>query len=177
MMMLKKRLHKIHLNKKAQIAIEYVMITGALVFLLAGIIYSYGHFSSQNKDTEIVKKSENIAKGLAATINEVYLYGKGSKQVYEANFPYGINSITAANSGEYSEISFGVTDSKNFQSDIAIITNVKSPTIIVIDPTYFSPQPPITFINSGNKKILVKYDESTNPDRIYVCLIGTSGCD
>ncbi|MCD4666342.1 hypothetical protein K8R47_00865 [archaeon] len=151
------------MKRKAQLAMEYVMITGFLIFLLLGIIYAYGQFTAQNKDMGTYSKSESVLYEIANAIDQVYLYGEGSKAVIEVNIPRGINSMSSEIFSGGSELAFSITNDMGEISEVVVVSEAGEINI----STGFEQSPITNFISYGNKRILIE----NNGDNIGVSVI------
>ncbi len=86
-------------NEKAQVATEYIIITGFILAVVT-IIFAYAYISN-NENIKVNQASTALDKMVNAA-NLVYALGPGNIQYIEVTFPQGITEIqdvTVCNSG------------------------------------------------------------------------------
>ncbi len=79
--------------KRAQYAMEYLMVTGfAILLLLPAVYILFDYSSSAQKD---ISKSQinEIGSTLIGVAEDVYYYGKGSKLTVDVTMPDGIRQV------------------------------------------------------------------------------------
>ena len=75
---------------KAQAALEYVMLIGAVLLIIISISYYATQESTRNIQ---MNRANDAVNTLAKAADSVYALGPGSQQYIEVNFPGSINSI------------------------------------------------------------------------------------
>ena len=81
-------------KKRAQVSIEYLIMTGIVLVILIPLIY-YA-FSEYNASISLNEAGETV-DSLKAIADQVYIMGPGSKQYTTINIPGGVENITLEN--------------------------------------------------------------------------------
>ena len=79
---------------KGQITIEYMMLIGALFFLVITIFY---FATTESVKTIQSNKADNVVNSLAKTSDYLYALGPGSGDSIEIDMPGNVNSIMIGN--------------------------------------------------------------------------------
>ena len=81
------------MNKKAQVAMEYVLIVGFVLVIMIPAIAVYSKYSATSQDDIIFAKLNNIAQEIVDKVNEVYYYGEGSQNTMTIELPERVHAI------------------------------------------------------------------------------------
>lgn len=111
--------------RKAQIAVEYILIMGFVLFVLMSAMYIFRGYAISSMDRIIENKVDIVAHALIDNAREIYYLGEGSKKIVTVEMPEQVVNITALNvDGEYYLI-FNITISTGqkelfYESDVQI---------------------------------------------------------
>ena len=78
-------------NRRAQIAMEYLVLT-AFILVAVAIIFSFT-FVNYSESIRAAKTTESLSK-LANAVDDVYTRGEGNTRFVEVNFPDGMKGIS-----------------------------------------------------------------------------------
>ncbi len=116
------------MKKRAQIALEYVILVGLVLALLTPVFYFSFTTSVQ---TIKMNEASNLVKRIADTADTLYALGAGSQDTIEINVPGGVQSISLGNKEVLLKIKIfeGVSDiSMNTKTNISGTLSTKSGT-------------------------------------------------
>ena len=115
--------------KRAQAGIEYIILTGFLLFLLIPTI-SYA-FSEANTNVKI-NQIDNAVRRIARSVNAVFVIGPGAKELITITLPNGVTGYNTSNNEiVYQATLFAQTSDFNYP----VITTING-TLPVIAGTY-----------------------------------------
>src|SRR3989344_8079348 len=83
------------LRKKSQVATEYVMFSGLILFVAIGIIGAAIHSESPKIKANQMQK---VVNDVQSAVNEVYKLGAGNTRCITVNMPKNVQSFSLANS-------------------------------------------------------------------------------
>lgn len=118
-------------GKKAQIAMEYLILTGFILVAVA-LIFSFS-FINYNQNIRVAKTGEALAK-LANAVDDVYTRGEGNTRFVKITWPDGMKKISivhkcvegrGVNQGTLSQCSNPDSDSYDFVEFSAIVLEVQ----------------------------------------------------
>lgn len=72
---------------RAQISLEFLMVTGVALFLLATSTYFVFDFTRQNTESNAMQQVAQLAYRISDEARNVYVYGPGSFVTITANMP------------------------------------------------------------------------------------------
>ncbi|HLC58148.1 MAG TPA: hypothetical protein VJH95_06245 [Candidatus Nanoarchaeia archaeon] len=127
------------MEKKGQVATEYLVIIGFILVILVPITIIYFKYTGSTYDIVGGSKTGQIANEIVKAANEVYAFGEGSQKKIKMGFPDGIDNVGF----EKREIVFRFKDSKGRFSEI----------VEVADTDFAATTIPIT---PGQKEIIVR---------------------
>ncbi len=126
-------------TKKSQIAMEYILIVGFILFVLMAAMYVFREYAISSSDTIIENKVNIVANALIDNAREIYYLGESSKKVVTVEMPEGVEMISAlkvtGTPNEYYFV-FKITTSAGdkellYQSDVELRKEITgSPTIV-----------------------------------------------
>lgn len=79
---------------KAQLSLEYLLLVGLILMLLAPVFY---YAFSTSTQTIKMNEADNFVKSIANTADTLYSLGPGSQDSIEINVPKGTKNITLKN--------------------------------------------------------------------------------
>ena len=78
-------------NRRAQIAMEYLVLT-AFILVAVAIIFGFT-FANYSESIRVAKTTESLSK-LANAVDDVYTRGEGNTRFVKVNFPDGMKGIS-----------------------------------------------------------------------------------
>ncbi|MGM5482962.1 MAG: hypothetical protein ACQESF_05850 [Nanobdellota archaeon] len=87
-------------TKKAQVSLEFLMVTGFIMIVLMGSLSFLAYFAKTSTDEFISQRVEGIGETIVNTAELLGVYGEPSRRIIEFNFPPRISNITIEN-GHY----------------------------------------------------------------------------
>lgn len=81
------------MRKKAQSAVEYLMIIGITLGIILPTTYLFFRYSSQSNEQIIDSQINQLGKSIIDTAEIVYFSGKDSKIILELNIPKNLESV------------------------------------------------------------------------------------
>ncbi len=117
------------MNKKGQIATEYLIIVGIALLTSLVIFASYSGYSEKVESTISINQIDSIAHNIVDIAEVVYYQGSPSQQTLDVSMPKGVKNITILTN----ELTFQV-QTRSGLSDIHYISDVPISGIIVIYP-------------------------------------------
>jgi len=122
---------------KGQITIEYMMLVGALFFLIITIFY---FTTTESVKTIQINKAEGVVNSLARTADYLYTLGPGSRDTIEIDMPGNVDSLVIGNKeivismGIYGGISdISATTRANVTGSISTTIGINHVNLIVLE--------------------------------------------
>jgi len=150
-------------NKKAQFAMEYVLVIGVLFLLLVPGIFLYYSYSQSSLEQIGTARFTDIGNAIVNNAENSYFLGKGSKITLDISMPSGIDNLginckTDYNPPKYCEITF--TQGSNeivFSTQAPLKIKGKTGYPVSFEPAQYS---------GGAKKIVIITQEYVELDII-----------
>ena len=79
------------MNGKAQIAMEYLILT-SFILVAVGTLFSFS-FLNYNQNIQVVKANETVSK-IANAVNDIYAKGEGNTRFINLALPEGMQDIS-----------------------------------------------------------------------------------
>lgn len=73
--------------RKAQFAVEYLLVTGFLFMLLIPSLFILYNYTAQSQEQLSLARANEVGNAMVANAEKVYYYGKGSKLTIQAAMP------------------------------------------------------------------------------------------
>ena len=92
------------MNKRGQVAVEYIMIVAISLFIILPGIYFFRNFAFESNDRVLQSRVADISGQLLSLGKEMYYYGPPSKSVKILEMPDQVNRmyvLTSADNTEY----------------------------------------------------------------------------
>lgn len=109
-------------NSKAQEAIEYVTIFGAVVVVIAIVVVLYAQYSGKTSDSIITENTEAAGKAIINEAKRIFYMGEGSSNTMKISIPKNVLSINKGSDNK--ELVFKVALS-NRETEVVIPAEFK----------------------------------------------------
>jgi hypothetical protein len=145
--------------KKAQAAVEFLIVVGVAFTMLIPSLLLFSQYSSSSSQTIVANQIDRVGRELVSNIETIYYYGKDSRATIKLSFPERINEVyinpkkvdVCLNEGDgcLTEIVFNVTMNGDYV-DFVYFTKVNVTANFTADNTM------IDAVKEGVKTFVIK---------------------
>lgn len=164
-------------TRKAQSAIEFMMIVGIAFTMLIPAFFVFQQFSSQANEQVISAQINSFGRDLISTVESMYYYGEFSKTELKFNFPNKIidMSVNVPKDGELYELIitadvFGAKTDFVYFTKVPIAPEINEERTVIFSDFTGGIEPRINAFSSGIKTYRVEAVKDPETQRLIIVI-------